>query len=129
MRWTQTLLRKHRQKVMIDDEESKMLPFTLRVPHNSVLGLILFLIYINDLPQDMISQVRLFADDTAIYLTIENKNDSETLQRNLGRLQAWECKKDMECQIIRMTTARTPIDTQYILQCQVLRVDISSNLS
>ena len=90
MRWTQTLLSKHRQNVVIDDEESKLVPVTLGVPHDSVLGLISFLIYINDLPQDIISRVHLFSDDTAIYLTIENKNDSETLQRDLGRLQAWE---------------------------------------
>ena len=126
MRWTQTLLSKHRQNVVIDDEESKLVPFTSGVPHNSVLGLILFLICINDLLQDIISQVRLFADDTAIYLTIENKNDSETLQRDLGRLQAWESKNHMECRVIRMTTARTPIDTQYIMHCQVLEVHSSA---
>ena len=72
-----------------------------------VLGLILLLVYINALPQDIISQVRLFVDDTAIYLTIENKNDSEILQRDLDRLQAWESKWDKEfntskCQVIRV---------------------------
>ena len=69
------MLSKHRQKVVVDDEESKLVPVTSGVPHDSVLGLILFLIYINDLPQDIFSHVCLFADDTAIYLTIENKND------------------------------------------------------
>ena len=107
----------------------------------SVLGPILFLAYINDLPNDTVSQVRLFADDTAIYLTLEHQGDSDKLQRDLHRLQTWEAKWDMEfnpskCQVVRMTSSRDPLQTQYILHGQVLetvssarylRVDISSN--
>ena len=79
---------------------------TSGVPQGSVLGPVLFLAYINDLPQDIVSQVRLFADDTAIYLTIESQHDSDCLQRDLDLLQAWESKWDMEfnpskCQVIR----------------------------
>ena len=71
--------------------------------------------------------MRLFLDDTPIYLTLENKNDSGILQRDLDRLQAWESKWDMEfnpskCQVISVTTARTPLDTQYIWHGQVLEV-------
>ena len=95
-------------------------PVTSGVPQGSVLEQTLFLVYINELPQDIISQVRLFVDDTAIYLTNENKDDSETLQRDLDRLQAEESKRDREfnpskCQVIRVTTARTSLSTQYIL--------------
>ena len=61
-----------------------------------MLGPILFLVYINDLPDDIVSQVRLFADDTAINLTLENKSDSDKLQRDLDRLQTWEARWDME---------------------------------
>ena len=75
MRWIQAFLGNRRQKVVV--EESDSVPVTSGVLQGSVLGLILFLVNINDLPNDIVSQVRLFADDTAIYLTLENKSDSD----------------------------------------------------
>ena len=118
-------------------------PVTPGVPQGSVLGPILFLAYINDLPQDIVSQVRLFADDTAIYLTVESKTDSDCLQRDLDWLQAWESKLDMEfnpskCQVIHVTASGGPLKTEYILHGQELEsvtsarylgVDISNNMS
>ena len=87
--------------------------------------------------------MRFFADDTAIYLTLENKSDSDKLQRDLDRLQTWEARWDMEfnpskCQVVRVTSSRISLQTQYILHGQVLeavssaryfQVDISSILS
>ena len=113
------------------------------VPKGFLLGPILFLVYINDLSDDIASQVHLFVDDTAIYLTLENQSDSGKLQRDVHKLQTWEARWDMEfnpskCQVVRVTSSRTPLQTQYILHGQVLEtvssaryfeVDISSNLS
>ena len=48
---------------------SDSVPVTFGVPKGLVLGQILFLIDINDLPENIISQVRLFADDTVVYLS------------------------------------------------------------
>ena len=89
-----------------------------------LLGPILFVLYINDLPENIHSEVRLFADYTAVYLTINSKADCQTLQQDLHKLEIWE--KDWEikfnpskCQILHITQARTPIRHQYILHGQV----------
>ena len=58
------------QCVVLDGDSSTELPVSSGVPQGSVLGPILFLLYINDLPDNIQSNVRLFADDTAVYLTV-----------------------------------------------------------
>ena len=84
--WIQAFLGDHSQKVIVGGEESGSVPVTSGVPQGSVLGPILFLIYMNDLPDDISSQVRLFADDTALYLTIEGADDGLALQKDLPKM-------------------------------------------
>jgi len=61
-----------------------------------VLGPLLYLIYINDLPLNVKSKVRLFADDTAFYLIISISSQSEILQKDLYNLEHWSHNWDME---------------------------------
>ena len=69
-----------------------------------------WLVYINDLPDELSSQVRLFADDTAVYLTIGGAEDVKLLQNDLDRLSVWEDRWDMEfnpfkCPVVRVTSS------------------------
>ena len=77
-------------------EESDTVPVTSGVPQGSVLGPILFLVYINGLLDKVTSHVRLFADDTAVYLTMEGAKNNSVLQQDLDRLSVWESDWDME---------------------------------
>ena len=84
--WIKSFLIGRTQRFALDGELSSEVPVTSGVPQGSVLGPLLFLLYINDLPKSITSQVRLFADDTAVYLTINNMHDRHTLQEDLNKL-------------------------------------------
>ena len=62
------------------------------VPHRSVLGPLLFLIYINDLDDDITSKVLKFAGDTKLFRKIKQNGDYEHLQDDLNKLIKWSEK-------------------------------------
>ena len=59
------------------------------VPQGSVLGPLLFLIFVNELPDWVVNDMLMFADDTKIWTSIRSQQDSESLQENLCSLAAW----------------------------------------
>ena len=108
----------------------------------------LFLAYINYLPDDISSKVRLFAGYTALYLTIMGEEDSSALQKDFDKrtLTRYQCESrsgDMQfnpskCQVVQVTGSKNPHKSEYILHGQVsepvtcaryLGVDILRNIS
>ena len=123
--WIRSFLIGRTQVVVLEGEKSDEVPVTSGVPQGSVLGPLLFLLYINNLPDHVKSQVRLFADDTAVYLTINNLNDCNTLQQDLNTLEQWEIKWEMrfnpsKCQVLNITRNKHKIKQNYILHGHIL---------
>ena len=75
---------------MLDGVCSDPAPVLPGVPQGSVLGPILFLIFINDLPDNINSTVRFFADDCVLYRNIRGSEDQQLLQDDLEKLALWE---------------------------------------
>jgi len=59
------------------------------VPQGSVLGPLLFLMFVNELPLWIQNEMRMFADDTKIWCKIKTENDGTTLQEDLDNLSSW----------------------------------------
>ena len=93
--------------MMCKGEHSQWASVLSGVPQGSVIGPVLFLIYISDLPKEVRGKVRLFADDTIMYVTMTGEKDAASLQ-DLDHLADWEEKWQMKflpqkCSVGRIT--------------------------
>ena len=93
--WIEKWLIDRRQRVVVDGEVSNWKAVLSGVPQGSVLGPILFLIYINDLDDDITSKVLKFADDTKVFRKIKSDADRQHLQDYLNKLIEWSEKWQM----------------------------------
>ena len=85
-----TLTTAPRPLLVLEGVHSKTTEVTSWVPQGTVLGPLLFLVYINDMPEKLSSTTRLFADDSLVYRFIRSKEDQVILREDLDRLQKWE---------------------------------------
>ena len=109
-KWIHSFLNNRTQTVLVEGSKSDPSPVLSGVPQGTVLGPLLFLIYINDISSDLTpgTSIRLFADDSLLYRQIHSKADQTILQKDLNTLQAWEANNKMEfhpdkCQVIQIT--------------------------
>ena len=78
--WLRDFLTNRKMKVVVDGEESESVGVDSGVPQDTVLGPLLFLCHINDLPDAVKSTVRLFADDCLLHRNICNMADHLALE-------------------------------------------------
>ena len=91
LNWLRDFFTSKKQRVVIEGQASDWLIVTSGVPQGSILGPLLFLAYINDLPYSVTCNSDLFADDIVLHRQIENRSDCDLLQEDLTSASEW-CK-------------------------------------
>ena len=98
---------------------------TSGVPNGTVLGPLLFLVYINYLPLCISSTMRLFADDCFLYRSMNSPADCEVVQKDLDALSKWERVRQMsfnveKCHTICFSPKDANLDATYVLNNHIL---------
>lgn len=118
LNWIAQFLTNRSQFVFVNNVKSNSLPVRSGVPQGSVLGPLLFLIYINDLPNNLSCNLRMFADDCVIYRKITNTFDQAALQNDLNEVLNW-CDHWLmtlnpnKCKLVSFHRRKNPLQFSY----------------
>ena len=83
-------LEERKQRVILNGQQSPWTNVEAGVHQGSILGPLLFLIYINDLPENLVSNPELFADDISLFSVIRNKQSlAQSLNEDLNEINHW----------------------------------------
>jgi len=131
-RWIADWLRERKQRVVVNGYCSDWLAVESGVPQGSVLGPLLFLIYVNDIEDGIESKVLKFADDIKILREVSTKVDVETLKLDLQAVAEWSTKWQMPCNIGKSSVMHFGYnnrDEEYFLGVDKLKsVDVERDL-
>ena len=141
--WIQDFLSGQSQKVAVVGELSDEATITSGVPQDTVFGPVLFLCYINDLPDVVTSTARFVADDCFLYRRVHTNMDRQLLQADLDSLGQWEMDWQMEfnaakCETLHISKQQHPHKHIYTIHGEPLKdvqsakylgIHISNNLS
>ena len=113
--WVTDYLTGRSQNVVVNGESSRPAPVISGVPQGSVLGPLLFLIYINDLSEINLCQgakITLYADDVLLYRTISSPEDFVTLQEDINKVGNWSSSNFLtlnraKCKFMTISRRRT----------------------
>jgi hypothetical protein len=123
LEWIRAWLSNRKQRVSIRGEKSGWRSVTSGIPQGSVLGPLLFIMFINDIDNVVQNSLLKFADDTKIFGVIQNKVQHQQLQDDLSNLVDWSKKWQMQfntskCKVLHI--GKTNHRYQYVMDNQVL---------
>ena len=123
--WVMNFFHGRNQRVVIDGETSSPAEVTSGVPQGTVLGPTLFLIYINDIAENINSNIRRFADDCVVYQQIDSPQDHAILQEDLNNLfdrsNTWQMKFNVDkCVVMNIGNLKIKSKHEYKMNNQIL---------
>lgn len=124
--WFSSYLSHRNQFVACEGYQSSFSPVESGAPQGSVLGPLLFLLFINDMPQDITVPIRLFADDCVLYNRVETHADQIELNSNLQKIKkwcdSWQMVLNSEKTVyMSITRKRNTIDYAYSIEGAALK--------
>jgi hypothetical protein len=113
LQWIQEFLTGRTQTIAVNGVTAPAEPVKSGVPQGSVLGPVLFILYINDMPLNTRSQMLLYADDAKLYNQISSEDDKKQLQEDINSLHHWSRKwllnfHPQKCKVMRLGSRTTP---------------------
>ena len=90
--WIEAFLSNRKQQVIVEGEKSMWSEVKSGVPQGSVLGPILFVMFINDMPKQLTSVCKMFADDAKLYREVNSTENYNSLQSDLDIMSEWSHK-------------------------------------
>ena len=134
--WFSDYLTDRTQRVVVDGVASNWSHVTSGVPQGSILGPLLFVLFINDLPDTIPTDiyVALYADDTKAYNSVKSEDDAQHLQQALSSLDNWSTRNNLKfneskCKVLTITRKKHPICFNYKLgSTELLKVNEEKDL-
>ena len=123
LHWVQSFLSGRKQRVRVNGALSNWAPVTSGVPQGSVLGPALFVLFVNDLPDQLSCSTKLFADDTKVFCDVKTQESRTRFQEDLEHLEAWSERwllpfNTSKCSVMHL--GRTNVNEKYKLHHQHL---------
>ena len=139
--WISDFLTMRKQRVVLGEHASDWSDVKSGVPQGSVLGPILFILFINDMPEDLVSKLKLYADDSKLISVHDRPNSTILTQLELARLVDWADVWLMElnldkCKVLhfgkknaRVEYIMTNNEVSHVLEASVCERDLGVQLT